>query len=91
MEHPYTEDNITLEMLEKLKRKAMLLEDELAIEGGRQFEKTGKLNDPGLCEKSLEYENLSMDIRILEERLAAAAARESNGQPSAAGNVKKTD
>ena len=48
----------------------MLMEDELAIEGGRQFEQTGRLNDPGLCEMSIEYENLRMDIEVMERMLA---------------------
>ena len=48
----------------------MLMHGELAIEGGRQFEQTGRLNDPGLCEMSIEYENLRMDIEVMERMLA---------------------
>ena len=66
MQHSYGEQAVTAEVLDELKRKAMLMEDELAIEGGRQFERTGRLNDPGLCEMSIEYENLRMDIETLE-------------------------
>ena len=55
MHHSYGEQVVTAEVLDELKRKAMLMEDELAIEGGRQFERTGRLNDPGLCEMSIEY------------------------------------
>ncbi|MCI6966118.1 hypothetical protein MR810_03235 [bacterium] len=66
MQHSYKEQAVTPELLDTLKRKAMLMEDELAIEGGRQFERTGRLNDPGLCEMSIEYENLRMDIETLE-------------------------
>ena len=66
MQHSYKEQAVTPELLDALKRKAMLMEDELAIEGGRQFERTGRLNDPGLCEMSIEYENLRMDIETLE-------------------------
>ena len=66
----YGEQAVTAELLEELKRKAMLMEDELAIEGGRQFEQTGRLNDPGLCEMSIEYENLRMDIEVMERMLA---------------------
>ncbi|MDD5918232.1 MAG: hypothetical protein PUD73_03980 [bacterium] len=66
MQHSYKEQAVTPELLDTLKRKAMLMEDELAIEGGRQFERTGRLNDPGLCEMSIEYENLRMDIDTLE-------------------------
>lgn len=65
----YGEQAVTAELLEELKRKAMLMEDELAIEGGRQFEQTGRLNDPGLCEMSIEYENLRMDIETMERIL----------------------
>ena len=70
MHRSYGEQAITAELLEELKRKAMLMEDELAIEGGRQFEQTGRLNDPGLCEMSIEYENLRMDIEVMERMLA---------------------
>lgn len=66
MQHSYGEQAVTAEVLDELKRKAMLMEDELAIEGGRQFERTGRLNDLGLCEMSIEYENLRMDIETLE-------------------------
>ena len=70
MHRSYGEQAVTAELLEELKRKAMLIEDELAIEGGRQFEQTGRLNDPGLCEMSIEYENLRMDIEVMERMLA---------------------
>ncbi len=70
MHRSYGEQAVTAELLEELKRKAMLMEDELAIEGGRQFEQTGRLNDPGLCEMSIEYENLRMDIEVMERMLA---------------------
>ena len=70
MHRSYGEHAVTAELLEELKRKAMLMEDELAIEGGRQFERTGRLNDPGLCEMSIEYENLRMDIEVMERMLA---------------------
>lgn len=70
MHRSYGEHAVTAELLEELKRKAMLMEDELAIEGGRQFEQTGRLNDPGLCEMSIEYENLRMDIEVMERMLA---------------------
>ena len=70
MHRSYGEQAVTAELLEELKRKAMLMEDELAIEGGRQFERTGRLNDPGLCEMSIEYENLRMDIEVMERMLA---------------------
>ena len=66
MHRSYGEQAVTAELLEELKRKAMLMEDELAIEGGRQFERTGRLNDPGLCEMSIEYENLRMDIEVMQ-------------------------
>ena len=72
MHRSYGEQAVTAELLEELKRKAMLMEDELAIEGGRQFERTGRLNDPGLCEMSIEYENLRMDIEVMERALAQA-------------------
>ncbi len=72
MHRSYGEQAVTAELLEELKRKAMLMEDELAIEGGRQFERTGRLNDPGLCEMSIEYENLRMDIEAMERALAQA-------------------
>ena len=72
MHRSYGEQAVTAELLEELKRKAMLMEDELAIEGGRQFEQTGRLNDPGLCEMSIEYENLRMDIEVMERALAQA-------------------
>lgn len=72
MHRSYGEHAVTAELLEELKRKAMLMEDELAIEGGRQFERTGRLNDPGLCEMSIEYENLRMDIEAMERALAQA-------------------
>lgn len=52
-----------------LKKKAILVEDELALECGRQYEATGKLNDPGLSDKSIEYENLTLDIIALERLL----------------------
>ena len=70
MHRSYGEQAVTAELLEELKRKAMLMEDERAIEGGRQFEQTGRLNDPGLCEMSIEYENLRMDIEVMERMLA---------------------
>ena len=70
MHRSYGEQAVTAELLEELKRKAMLMEDELAIEGGRQFERTGRLNDPGLGEMSIEYENLRMDIEVMERMLA---------------------
>ena len=70
MHRSYGEQAVTAELIEELKRKAMLMEDELAIEGGRQFEQTGRLNDPGLCEMSIEYENLRMDIEVMERMLA---------------------
>ena len=70
MHRSYGEQAVTAELLEELKRKAMLMEDELAIEGGRQFEQTGRLNDPGLCEMSIEYENLRMNIEVMERMLA---------------------
>ena len=38
MHYSYGEQAVTAEVLDELKRKAMLMEDELAIEGGRQFE-----------------------------------------------------
>lgn len=76
MWHPYTEQEVTAEMLEKLKRKAMLMEDELAIEGGRKFVQSGRLNDPGLCEMSIEYENIRMDIEKLEGLLAQIEGKE---------------
>ena len=28
------------------------------------------MNDPGLCEMSIEYENLRMDIEVMERMLA---------------------
>jgi len=67
MHHSYGEQVVTAEVLDELKRKAMLMEDELAIEGGRQFERTGRLNDPGLCEMSIEYENLRTLEGILKQ------------------------
>ena len=65
----YEHQNITPELIEKLKEKAMLLEDELASEGAHYLERTGKLCDPGLCEKGVEYENLCLDITKLEKIL----------------------
>lgn len=78
MHHSYGEQVVTAEVLDELKRKAMLMEDELAIEGGRQFERTGRLNDPGLCEMSIEYENLRMDIETLEGILKQIEKRNSH-------------
>ncbi len=75
MRDSYTSQSITPELLEKLRRKAMIMEDEIAIEGGRQFASTGRLNDPGICEKSLEYENLCLDIEMLERILAERKSR----------------
>ena len=54
MQHSYKEQAVTPELLDTLKRKAMLMEGELASEGGRRLERTGRLNDPGLCEMSVE-------------------------------------
>ena len=65
----YDEWEITVERLEELKKKAFLLEDELMRTGFAAFERTGKLNDPGLSAMSVEYENLSLDIAGLEKLL----------------------
>ena len=67
----YDEREVTVERLEELKRKAFLLEDELMLEGWLSYEKTGRLNDPGLSEKSIEYENLNLDIAGLEKMLGS--------------------
>lgn len=76
MERSYGDISITPELLEELKRKALILEDELAIQGGRIFEETGKLNDPAICEMGIEYENLNLDIEKFEFLLAEAKAAE---------------
>jgi hypothetical protein len=65
----YDHQNITPELIEKLKEKAMLIEDDLAWEGAQLLERTGKLCDPGFCEKGVEYENLCLDIAKLEKIL----------------------
>lgn len=78
MERSYGEMRITPELLEELKRKAMILEDELAIEGGRVFEATGRLNDPAICKMGVEYENLQFDIAKFETLLKEAETAESD-------------
>ncbi len=78
MERSYGDMRITPELLEELKRKAMILEDELAIEGGRVFETTGRLNDPAICKMGVEYENLNLDIAKLERLLKEAEAAQAD-------------
>jgi len=63
---------VMVERLEELKKKAFLLEDELMLQSQLSFEKTGKLSSLVLSEKSVEYENLALDIVKLERMLKAA-------------------
>ncbi|MBE5785631.1 MAG: hypothetical protein E7330_07535 [Clostridiales bacterium] len=82
MERSYGDLQITPELLEELKRKALILEDELAIEGGRVFEATGRLNDPAICKMGVEYENLNLDIEKLERLLKETQTAETAGEKS---------
>ena len=59
-------EGLTLEMLEKLKTQAMLMEDRINIMGEECMDKNGKLCDPKLSELSNEYEDLCLDIEKLE-------------------------
>ena len=68
----YDEMEVMVERLEELKKKAFLLEDELMLQSQLSFEKTGKLSSLVLSEKSVEYENLALDIVKLERMLKAA-------------------
>ena len=59
-------EGLTLEMLEKLKTQAILMEDRINIMGEESMDKNGKLCDPKLSELSNEYEDLCLDIEKLE-------------------------
>ena len=67
--------SITKERLADMRAKAQMMEDELHDFGVQEFQRTGKLSNPKLCEKSLEYEQylLSVDkvaalVKELEEQ-----------------------
>lgn len=90
MERSYGDLCITPELLEELKRKALVLEDEIAIQGGRMFERTGKFNDPVVCEICVAYENLNLDIEKFETMLAEAKAAEAKAAEEKAAKAKKT-
>ena len=55
------------EMLQKMRATVQLMEDDLLNAGMREYERTGKLSSPQLCEKSTEYENYLLFLRQLED------------------------
>lgn len=65
-------NEITPELLEKLKIEVMLREDELAQETDKSLEKAGALNDPDLCEIANEVEDFAMKVETLEKMLKQA-------------------
>jgi hypothetical protein len=72
-------DEITPELIEKLKIEAMLKEDELAIETDRSLEKAGALNDPDLCEIAHKVEDFAINIETLEKQLRQTDGAENKG------------
>ncbi|MCE5236472.1 MAG: hypothetical protein ABFC62_10180 [Clostridiaceae bacterium] len=57
------------ELLQKMRAAAQLMEDDLLSESMEEYESTGKLTSPKLCEKSTEYENYLLSISQLEKQL----------------------
>jgi len=55
------------EILQKMRATAQLMEDDLLNAGMREYERTGRLSSPELCEKSTEYENYLLSLRQLED------------------------
>ncbi|MDO5110757.1 MAG: hypothetical protein Q4E65_00465 [Clostridia bacterium] len=67
---------ITKEKLADMRAKAQMMEDELHDVSVQEYQRTGKLSNPKLCEMALEYENylLSMDkVKTLLEELEEKA------------------
>jgi hypothetical protein len=56
------------EILQKMRATAQLMEDDLLNVGMREYERTGKLSSPELCEKSTEYENYLLSLRLFEDK-----------------------
>ena len=63
------DQKVTAELIEAMKARAQLMQDELYNEGQVSLTATGTLTGPQLCDKSAEYENYMLTIKILEERL----------------------
>jgi hypothetical protein len=51
-----------------MRATAQLMEDDLLNVGMREYERTGKLSSPELCEKSTEYENYLLSLRLFEDK-----------------------
>lgn len=62
-------NEITHELIEKLKIEMMLREDELAIETDQSLETAGAFSDPDLCEIANKVEDFAMKIETPEKRL----------------------
>ena len=57
------------ELLKEMRAAAQLMEDDLLSESMEEYESTGRLTSPKLCEKSTEYENYLLSISQLEKQL----------------------
>ncbi|MDD4075971.1 MAG: hypothetical protein PHC80_07750 [Eubacteriales bacterium] len=62
---------ITEEKLADMRAKAQMMEDELHDVSVREYQRTGKLSNPKLCEMTLEYENYLLSMDKVEALLEA--------------------
>lgn len=69
MDFSYDDNDLTLELIEKLRANAEKLSKELNEMGALEFSETGKLTSAELNEKANEYELLTMTIHKLEDIL----------------------